>query len=220
MRDLTLTQEYFICAVNEKGKLSTFSTEKQVCLVAAGLLELQLENCIVIDQKHITVTGALPANKRYLESLYQVIHQAKPIKLEKVLETYTFSFSDKKLNELMDSIGGALESMGLAESAKAGLFGGKKAFIPTKEAIHSVVELVRAELLEDGDVTDEIAALVVLLEKSKSLKPYFSDYERKELKNRLNELVRSPQGKLVKDMVDYVEDLIVIMSVISASVNS
>ena len=41
MKDMTLTQEYFICAVNGKGKISGFSTEKQVCLVAAGLLELQ-----------------------------------------------------------------------------------------------------------------------------------------------------------------------------------
>ena len=46
MKDMTLTQEYFICAVNGKGKISGFSTEKQVCLVAAGLLELQMEGCI------------------------------------------------------------------------------------------------------------------------------------------------------------------------------
>ena len=43
MKDMTLTQEYFICAVNGKGKISGFSTEKQVCLVAAGLLELQMD---------------------------------------------------------------------------------------------------------------------------------------------------------------------------------
>ena len=50
MKDMTLTQEYFICAVNGKGKISGFSTEKQVCLVAAGLLELQMEGCICIDK--------------------------------------------------------------------------------------------------------------------------------------------------------------------------
>ena len=53
MKDMTLTQEYFICAVNGKGKISGFSTEKQVCLVAAGLLELQMEGCICIDKKQV-----------------------------------------------------------------------------------------------------------------------------------------------------------------------
>ena len=57
MRDLTLSQEYLICAVNEKGTLFTFNTEKLVCLVAAALLELQLEGCAAVDKKFITVTG-------------------------------------------------------------------------------------------------------------------------------------------------------------------
>lgn len=60
MRDLTLSQEYLICAVNEKGTLFTFNTEKLVCLVAAALLELQLEGCAAVDKKFITVTGPLP----------------------------------------------------------------------------------------------------------------------------------------------------------------
>ena len=49
MKDMTLTQEYFTCAVNSKGKISSLSIERQVCLLAAGLLELQMEGCISID---------------------------------------------------------------------------------------------------------------------------------------------------------------------------
>ena len=39
MQDLSITQEYYICAVNEKGRISDFSTERLVCFVAAGLAE-------------------------------------------------------------------------------------------------------------------------------------------------------------------------------------
>ena len=49
MKDLTLTQEYFICAVNDKGKLSSFNVDRLVCLLASGMLELQLSGCISID---------------------------------------------------------------------------------------------------------------------------------------------------------------------------
>lgn len=57
MRDLTLSQEYLLCAVNEKGRLPHLGVERTVCLVAAALLELQLEGCVAVDKKYVTVTG-------------------------------------------------------------------------------------------------------------------------------------------------------------------
>ena len=60
MRDLTLSQEYLLCAVNEKGRLPHLGVERTVCLVAAALLELQLEGCVAVDKKYVTVTGPLP----------------------------------------------------------------------------------------------------------------------------------------------------------------
>ena len=59
MRDLTLSQEYLLCAVNEKGRLPHLGVERTVCLVAAALLELQLEGCVAVDKKYVTVTGPL-----------------------------------------------------------------------------------------------------------------------------------------------------------------
>lgn len=208
MRDLTITQEYLICAVNEKGKISGFSTEKLVCLVASGLLELQMENCVQIDKKKVTVTGTLPESRQYLRPLYDFINQAKPVKLEKVLEAYSYSFTDQRLKDLMDSIGRSLEGMGMMEISKGGLFGNKNCYIPTKEAIHYVIDMVRAEMLEEGEVTEDIAALVILLDASKTLRTYFSEFERKEIKAKLKEIVQSETGKTVKEMVAYVEDMI------------
>ena len=80
MKDLTLTQEYFICAVNDKGKLSSFNVDRLVCLLASGMLELQLSGCISIDGgkkrilsgsgKSVSVTGPLPEEKAFLRPLY------------------------------------------------------------------------------------------------------------------------------------------------------
>ena len=82
MRDLTLSQEYLICAVNEKGTLFTFNTEKLVCLVAAALLELQLEGCAAVDKKFITVTGPLPQEMAHLRPLYDYLNTGKPMQTE------------------------------------------------------------------------------------------------------------------------------------------
>ena len=121
MKDMTLTQSYFVCAVGRRGQLSGLSVERQVCLLGAGLLELAL-------------AGA---------------------------------------------VGNALVSAGLAKEARGGLFGGKTRYIPQDEAINRVVDMMRAELLEEGEYSDEAAALGVLLDKGNCMKEYFSKFEQR-----------------------------------------
>ena len=179
-----------------------------MCLVAAGLLELQMEGCICIDKKQVAVTAPLPAEKQYLMPLYAFLDKPRPVKMEKVLEAYVYSFTDRYLKELMASIGKELVAMGLARQAAGGVFG-TVSYVPTTEAIHGVTDMVRA-----GEVTEDIAALVILLERGGCLKPYFSQFEQKEMRARLKALLNSPNGKLVKNMVDYVENMIAIVTVL------
>ena len=218
MKDLTLTQEYFICAVNDKGKLSSFNVDRLVCLLASGMLELLLSGCISIDGgkkrilsgsgKSVSVTGPLPEEKEFLRPLYDYLNQGKPVKMEKLLEDYHYSFSGKRMNSLIDSIGESLAEEGLAQAADAGLFEGVRRFLPTKDAINRVVDLARSELLEDEEVTEDIAALVILLEKSGVIREYFSRYEQKEMKERLTAITQSPEGAMVKEMLDYVNSML------------
>ena len=121
MKDMTLSQEYLVCAVNEKGKIGSMNIEKVVCLLAAGLLELQLAECITMDKKAATVTAPLPQDKEYLRSLYDYIGSGKggSIKMDKLLESYTYSLTSKQVRALMGGIGGELEKMGLATRTPA-----------------------------------------------------------------------------------------------------
>ena len=207
MKDLSLVQEYMICAVNEKGGIPSFSTEKLVCLVAAGLLNLRLAGCLAIEGKKVRTTSPLPEDRAYLGSLYEFVGD-KPKALEKIVEVYTYSVTDKRLGRLMEDVGRSLVDLGLAQEARGGLLGNKKNFIPAKEAVESVIDMVRAELLEDGEVTEDIAALVVLLEKRKCVKTYFSAYEQKTIKEKLKAIMASPEGKLVGELVAHVEGMI------------
>ena len=213
MKDLSITQEYLICAVNSKGKISGFGSEKLICLIASGLLELQLEDCIKIDKKRVTVTNNLPDEKLYLKPLYDFVNQQKPVKLEKILEAYNYSFKDRGY-ELVNSIGASLKDLGLVEVTRTGVFGNKNAYIPNANAVHYVVDMIRAEFLEDVEVTEDIASLIILLDKSKLLKIYFSEYEQKEIKKKLKEITNSDTGKSIKDMVNNVEYMITMMNVL------
>lgn len=213
MKDLSITQEYLICAVNSKGKISGFGSEKLICLIASGLLELQLEDCIKIDKKRVTVTNNLPDEMLYLKPLYDFVNQQKPVKLEKILEAYNYSFKDRGY-ELVNTIGASLKDLGLVEVTRTGIFGNKNAYIPNANAVHYVVDMIRAEFLEDVEVTEDIASLIILLDKSKLLKTYFSEYEQKEIKKKLKEITNSDTGKSIKDMVNNVEYMITMMNVL------
>lgn len=208
MKDLSIIQKYLLCAVNEKGILSSLGTEKPVCFVAAGLLELQLEGCLALEGKKAEVTGSLPENRQYLRPLYDFITEKSPVKIEKIVEAYRIAFTDRRMNELLAAVGGSLAALGMVEEGKAGLLGTKAVYVPTREAVRSVVEELRSELLEEGPVTEDAAALTVLLDKGKCLKPYFSQFEQKEMRQKLKSLADSPEGQMVKTMVEHIETLI------------
>lgn len=215
MRDLSITQEYFLCALNEKGKISSMNTEKQVCIVASGLIEMKLQQCIAMDKNTITLIDSLPENMNYLKPLYDYISEAKTVKIRKLLEAYTWSFSVKNLNNLIESVGHSLEEKECVEvSETTGLWGNKRSFIPTVGTVNGVIDKVKAEIMEEGTITEEVIALVVLLEKSKLIKTYFSKFEQKEIKNKMKELINSPVGQEIKDMVQYIEDLMTIIAMI------
>ena len=208
MKDLSIIQKYLLCAVNEKGILSSLGTETPACCVAAGLLELQLEGCLALEGKKAKVTGSLPENRQYLRPLYDFIAEKSPVKIEKIVEAYRIAFTDRRMNELLAAVGGSLAALGMVEEGKAGLLGTKAAYVPTREAVRSVVEELRSELLEEGPVTEDAAALTVLLDKGKCLKPYFSQFEQKEMRQKLKSLADSPEGQMVKAMVEHIETLI------------
>lgn len=218
MADLSVVQEYMLCAVNDKGVISAMDTDKQVCLVAAGLLELQLEGCITIEGKILRVAAPLPENRPYLKSLDDFIREKGTMKVSALVEAYYLSLTDKRLRALWDAVGQSLVSLGLAEAGKAGLLGSKTAYVPRREAVGSVVEMLRAEVLEDGTMTEDAAALTVLLERGKCLKPYFSAFEQKEIREKLRRITASPEGRLVKEMAEYVE--VILAAAVSGAVAS
>ena len=53
MKDLSLTQEYMICTVNEKGDLLGYNQNAVACLIVSGLLEMQMTISHPVRMAHI-----------------------------------------------------------------------------------------------------------------------------------------------------------------------
>lgn len=208
MKDLSITQEYLVCALNDKGRLSSYNLNLSACFVGAGLMELQLEGCISMDQKTIKVLKELPEERAYLKPLYEEIHAEKVVKIEKVIDNYMITFTDKAMKALVHSVKDSLKESGMMMQVQVGLINKKEDYAPSKEARTAVVEKIRAELLEDGEITEDVVILTALLDKANCLKEYFSKFEQKELKNRMQEIRESSWGQEIKEMTEHIEILI------------
>lgn len=207
MKDLSITQEYIICTVNEKGALPSYNQKAAACLIVGGLLEMQLAKCISLNDKKVSVCAELPEHMAYLKPLYNVINQGKPMKVEKAVEAYTITFTNKKLYELVDALMESLKEADVVEPVKAGFSGNKNSYVPKKDVITRIIEKIRAELLEDGEISEDVIALTALMDKAGNLKDYFSKYEQKELKNRIEAIKKSEAGTLAKEMAQHIETL-------------
>lgn len=217
MNELSIAQEYLLCTLNEKGKLPALNTEVPVCLTAGAILELMVEGCIAIENKKACVKKPLPQKLFYLQTLYDYVAE-KPQTLSKIAEEYNFTFLDKRLNTLLDDVGATLIQGGYAQSQQGGTFKKKDLVIPKKDAVEKVVQKIRAELLETGKMSEEVVALVCLLEKSGQIKRYFSAYEKKALKERLAEIKKDENNKVIGELVDTINDMMTVMIVIAATV--
>jgi hypothetical protein len=206
MNGLSIAQEYLLCSLNEKGKLPLIGKEVPACILASGLIELKIGGSIQIDEKDkVTVTGGLGEDKYYLKSLYDWLQKSSPVKLDKIAREYCLSITEKRLNEIVTDIGTSLVSGGCAVSRTGGFLAGRPDFLPDRDEVDKVIQKIRAELLEDGVMSDETVALVSLLQKGGQIKKYFSGYESKQLKSRLKEIMEEPSNLLVKQTLEYVE---------------
>lgn len=217
MKDLSIAQEFLMCSLNSKGRLPLIGKEVPVCIVAAGIIELLQNENIKFDSNKIIVTKGLTGELNYLKSLYDELSKYNSIEIKKLIKNYAATLTDKKLNILINDIGNELEGKKCVVKNKSGLFIKKESFIPSEKYINVIVEKIRAELLEDGSVSDEVIALVSLLEKSNQLKKYFSSYESDRLKARIEEIKNTAQNRLVKQMMECIDILMATITAIIVS---
>lgn len=207
MKDLSIAQEYMICTANGEGTIAGYNQKAVACLIVSGLLEMQLAKCISLNDKNVSVCAELPENMAYLKPLYNIINQGKPMKVEKVVKAYTIAFTNKKLYELEDALMESLKEADVVEPVKAGLLSNKEGYAPKKDIVIGIIEKIRAELLEDGEISEDVIALTALMDKAGNLKDYFSKYEQKELKNKIETIKKSEAGTLAKEMTQHIETL-------------
>lgn len=217
MKDLTISQQYLICCVNKHGKISGYAAEKRICLIAAALLELRLEGSLRIEQKKVISIRPPQEGYNHLQPLYDFIAEKSPIKILKLLDAYNMSLTDKKFQELFSSIGDSLSQLELVTVSRGGLLKRELRYLPSPETVIQIIDRLRTEFLGHGKLAGDSAAMMVLLERSKLLKEYFSKFEQQQMKDKLQAAMDSADGQLVRQMVVYIEQVLAVISIAAAA---
>ena len=213
MKNLSTTQQYFLCVLKKNGKISSLEMEKTTCLAASAIVELLMDNILTLDGKKLSVQAPLPEDKSYLRQVYYVVMKKQPVKFESVMECFSFNFTDKYMDGLIEDIGESLVNLGCVQKEKGGFMNGKTLYIPNADDVDHIVQNIRAELLEEGEISEDIVVLTALLNKSGDLQRYFSSYEKQALKKRLEEIRENPQNELIRKATEYIDTLFLLFIV-------
>lgn len=214
MKQLSISQSFMLCALNEKGKIPALRLEVPVCIFAGGVLDLWMHDCITIENKKISAKGQLPDSLSYLKDIYDAVAGGKPTPIDKLTSAFCFTLTNKRLNNLIRQVGDSLSAIDCVNAGLEAKMGKGALYIPDKTEVEGIIQTIRAEFLEEGRLSDETIALAVLLEKNDMIKNYFSKHESSLMKTRLKEIKKSPEHKLTTEIVDYVTIMITVIATV------
>lgn len=213
MNRKSVAQEYFILATNEKGNMpAMYREESNAGIVVAGVMDLLLNNIITVEKKKITVIKELPNELRHLTSLHTYLNE-KPRSTDKLMSDYMIS-TESRMRQLITEIGESLLAEHVATKGEGGLFGSKTIYIPEKNYKNEVIAVIKSAVTGEDEMIPRDISLICILKETKNLNQYFSQYESNKLKTKLKEMKKNPQNKQLADMINYVNDMIVIMAAI------
>ena len=85
MQELSLTQEYLLCVLRNKGKISSFDIEKGMCLTGACVLELLLDGIISWEEKDkLSLRTHLPDRMSYLRRSIPISSRSSLLNLKRL----------------------------------------------------------------------------------------------------------------------------------------
>lgn len=212
--ELTFAQSYSLIALNAQDSIH-LTTAKKVslrCMAAATILELYLDHRFSITEDIIILT------KENLEdtsiTLYhETVLKAILGKKNSISDTlshflaYVTDLSNKQLEKIECTLADSLKGMDAIEEIPnllgcdmqfktAGI--SMREYRSNAESYTKITESLRAEILEDGAMTDETILMLWLLRESGCLYDIFSTEELKRIASRMNELLESnPLAKKV-----------------------
>lgn len=196
--DFSLAQEFAIIASDAPRykKVRLFRSYLQLYTVGAAIIDMGLNGQLRWNEREqLEPVEPLSARNTGEIQLLQIIQAASKPKKMKSWMRY-FLYHPGKRASIFNLLIQPLLEQGLIreESSKFLFIFPAKRYRISASSKDSIIQKLRAELLEDGSVTLQTAVLGMLLDISKLLKEFFSQYEERNLKLKVEQLQTEQSG--------------------------
>lgn len=150
--DLSITQAYVLCALDDTGQLT--GGDVRGTLLASCLFELASDSIVRIDGDKVRVVAALPEDKHYLLPMVNFIEGRREVSLETLGREFLGHGDEHRI-----LMGALCEPMVEAHL----LSGHEGAWLADETARRNVVHTMEAALAGDETMTRDVAALIVFV---------------------------------------------------------
>lgn len=200
---LTITEEFVILTLTGKEmfkhkKLKVGNTK--IYSMASIFIELFLEDKIAFNEKEqVIVTDSNLTGVQYIDEVLKTIHESKKLKRLDGWMEYLYVHS-KFCSKIYNSVGKEIIDKRILEGEKGEALEdfSKVTFKDSKNIGEHIIQKLRAELLEEGAIDENTMYLALLLDSNKMLGAYFSEYEYKSIKERMEEVFESNETRIFK----------------------
>lgn len=207
MKNLSLSQQYLLLTMNRQGKISSLNYYVGMCLVMAGLLDLQSAGVVELKQKEIIIlTDDLPEELAYLDCLLDKIITLKKKRIDNLAVAYGGTFFEKDLKQLVAQVRGSLIMLDEVKVMS------DTSYLAKESTIAKMV--ARLENLNQLDYDG--LKLAILLKKSSYLKQYIEKEERKKLEAKIKEAKKDPVSQQTQTMISQLDWLVGSLVVITS----
>ncbi len=211
LKNLTIAEEFVLLALDrETNKLkSLFRQHIALYTVMACMVELSLEGKLRFeDDDTVTIIDSAPTGDKSLDRLLSIMMASNRPKKVKKWASYFYNHMFKQHEIYKLAVERLVEKEILEVKNKEILFViPKKKYVDVTNTRSHIVEKIRAELLEDGKVEEHTIALVLFLHSKKILNDYFSDFERKALKQRIEKLRKEKIFATIKSIDKAIQNM-------------
>ena len=200
-----------------KEKKNLYETELVPHLFISMIIEMMLDgNLEITKENKVKLKDEIPSSD-YNKQLYHIIKDMKKeeISLKNIITSICNGFTNQKMKSVIELLKDNMvkhELIVLEE--KKGLFAVKEVITINENMFTNIIEEIRAEFLEKGNLTEDIILLCSLLNSTKFLKNIFTKYEKETLNNRLQEINDTEIAERVKVARSVIDDMSAVMAAI------
>lgn len=209
---LSLSEEFVVVAsgTSQAPKAHMSGNYMRIYTIGAAIIEMILQG-----QLHVNEQGKLEAvrpayNDAGKQAILDIIRGSRNPRKMKNWISY-FLYRSGKAGRIFDLLIQPLfqkEQLRREEYKVLFIFPASR-ILANVRSKDRVVQGIRAEVLEEGPVSIETSVLVLLLEASKQLKYYFSEYERDEMQTRIKRLQaeQNAEWKVIEQIKKAIQEM-------------